>query len=382
MHQAYLKGVLAAALITVMPFSGFANAATGGAAVPAIAMSNSATPGVIAAADLAHAKVVRRTNTKIIVWLNKGDYAHTVPLVSEAQSGHSGKARDALAWYYPPATLVLQHLEAHTSVIRFIEQRFGVREPNTTPWRRAIYGDLTSAFDFCKPDERLVSLPSTANYVATVYHESTLPPPEVPEEQPVAIIPQEKGMRRRRPLPYDTRLRLEATAQGVRLHIANPANIGVVCTTFWNGSAELPHHYTVGAGAELEDMIELPEHQKLALILYGPDGFIRTVSGQGDSYLHLGSEGEKSGDLALILHNTDHQTLAIHIHDLSYGVESRQFQLTPGETRRLSWPLANSHHWYELKVRTATHSWRLAGHVEDGKESCSDPANIKPELAI
>ncbi|MDA8115084.1 MAG: phospholipase C, phosphocholine-specific [Acidithiobacillus sp.] len=266
----------------------------------------------------------------------------------------------------------------HTSVIRFIEQRFGVREPNITPWRRAVCGDLTSAFDFSKPDERLVSLPSTANYVATVHHESTLPPPEVPEEQPVAIIPQEKGMRRRRPLPYDTRLRLEATAQGVRLHIANPANIGVVCTTFWNGSAALPHHYTVGAGAELEDMIDLPDRQKLALTLYGPDGFIRTVSGQGDSYLHLDSEGEKRGDLALILHNTDHQTLAIHIHDLSYGVESRQFQLTPGETRRLSWPLANSHHWYDLEVRTATHSWRLAGHVEDGKESWSDPANTTP----
>lgn len=89
MHQAYLKGVLAAALITVMPFPGFANAATGGAAVPAIAMSNPATPGVIAAADLAHAKVVRRTNARIIVWLNKGDNAHTVPLLRNAAADRS-----------------------------------------------------------------------------------------------------------------------------------------------------------------------------------------------------------------------------------------------------------------------------------------------------
>ena len=36
----------------------------------------------------------------------------------------------------------------HTSIIRFMEKRFGVEEPNISPWRRAICGDLTSAFDF------------------------------------------------------------------------------------------------------------------------------------------------------------------------------------------------------------------------------------------
>lgn len=36
----------------------------------------------------------------------------------------------------------------HTSVIRFLEQRFDVREPNISEWRRAICGDLTAAFDF------------------------------------------------------------------------------------------------------------------------------------------------------------------------------------------------------------------------------------------
>ncbi|TSB17484.1 phosphocholine-specific phospholipase C, partial [Streptomyces benahoarensis] len=40
----------------------------------------------------------------------------------------------------------------HTSVIRFMERRFGVEEPNISPWRRAICGDLTSAFDFTLQD--------------------------------------------------------------------------------------------------------------------------------------------------------------------------------------------------------------------------------------
>ena len=40
----------------------------------------------------------------------------------------------------------------HTSVIRFLEKRFGVVEPNISAWRRAVCGDLTSVFDFAAPN--------------------------------------------------------------------------------------------------------------------------------------------------------------------------------------------------------------------------------------
>ncbi|HJR72280.1 MAG TPA: phospholipase C, phosphocholine-specific, partial [Luteimonas sp.] len=42
----------------------------------------------------------------------------------------------------------------HTSVLRFLEQRFGVEEPNIGAWRRAVCGDLTSALDFSSRDPR------------------------------------------------------------------------------------------------------------------------------------------------------------------------------------------------------------------------------------
>ena len=52
----------------------------------------------------------------------------------------------------------------HTSVLRFIEQRFGVAEPNISPWRRAVCGDLTSLFDFSasEPSFPGTTLPATA----------------------------------------------------------------------------------------------------------------------------------------------------------------------------------------------------------------------------
>ncbi|NYB79272.1 MAG: phospholipase C, phosphocholine-specific, partial [Stenotrophomonas maltophilia] len=42
----------------------------------------------------------------------------------------------------------------HTSVIRLIERRFGVAAPDISPWRRAVCGDLSNAFDFAQRDTR------------------------------------------------------------------------------------------------------------------------------------------------------------------------------------------------------------------------------------
>src|SRR6202008_1017296 len=49
----------------------------------------------------------------------------------------------------------------HTSVLRFLETRFGVEVPNLSAWRRATVGDLTSAFNFKNPDQSTPNLPST-----------------------------------------------------------------------------------------------------------------------------------------------------------------------------------------------------------------------------
>jgi phospholipase C len=49
----------------------------------------------------------------------------------------------------------------HTSVLRFLETRFGAEVPNLSAWRRATVGDLTSAFNFKKSDQSVPNLPST-----------------------------------------------------------------------------------------------------------------------------------------------------------------------------------------------------------------------------
>jgi phospholipase C len=57
----------------------------------------------------------------------------------------------------------------HTSQLRFLEERFGVRAPNISRWRRRTVGDLTGALHMGRADRSKPKLPSTArDTVATV----------------------------------------------------------------------------------------------------------------------------------------------------------------------------------------------------------------------
>jgi phospholipase C len=47
----------------------------------------------------------------------------------------------------------------HTSLLRFLETRFGAEVPNLSAWRRSVTGDLTSAFNLVKVDTSVPSLP-------------------------------------------------------------------------------------------------------------------------------------------------------------------------------------------------------------------------------
>ncbi len=55
---------------------------------------------------------------------------------------------------------VCSDLFDHTSVLRFLETRFGAEVPNLSAWRRSTVGDLTTAFNFKRPDTSIPSLPS------------------------------------------------------------------------------------------------------------------------------------------------------------------------------------------------------------------------------
>jgi phospholipase C len=79
----------------------------------------------------------------------------------------------------------------HTSILRFLETRFGVEVPNLSQWRREMTGDLTSAFNFAKPDKSKPRLPRVEltgtedeGGGCAVSSPVTVPPNSLPQEPP------------------------------------------------------------------------------------------------------------------------------------------------------------------------------------------------------
>jgi phospholipase C len=52
----------------------------------------------------------------------------------------------------------------HTSQIRFLEERFGIRANNISAWRRATVGDLTTTLHMKSSNAQVPPLPSTTHY--------------------------------------------------------------------------------------------------------------------------------------------------------------------------------------------------------------------------
>jgi phospholipase C len=253
----------------------------------------------------------------------------------------------------------------HTSIIRFIERRFGVSEPNISPWRRAICGDLTSAFDFRQRDAAVPSLPSTAAYVPpdSGRHASYVPVPPA-----AGVLPkQEPGVRPARPLPYD--LRADGVVAGGTLTIKF-ASRGAVGAVFHVTSGSGPRSYTVGSRAGITGSWDVSSGQDVRV--HGPNGFYRQFAGKGP---HVAAVPD-GPNLRLEITNHSAAAVAVTLAD-AYADRPSALKVHGGEAASFLVRTVAGSGWYDVSVTSDAHPGflrRLAGHVETGRPSISDPA--------
>jgi len=264
----------------------------------------------------------------------------------------------------------------HTSLIRFIEARFGVDEPNITPWRRAVCGDLTSAFDFESSSSRV---PPVEGLVAGYKppdadrHDSYVPTPPA-----VGSVPtQEPGVRPSRRLGYRFDVGFEASSKTLNLSLRNRGQLGVGLQARSLTVAGAPYTYTVGAGDELTP--QLPNPGTYDLSVHGPNGFFRHFAGSAATVVSVETRGDH--DLGTVwLRITDggdrrgseRPPVVIDVAD-AYGPDRRIELRGTGEividTRR-------SGGWYDIALTTpsdASFSYQLAGRLESAAGLTSDP---------
>ncbi|WP_312160469.1 phosphocholine-specific phospholipase C [Phenylobacterium sp.] len=261
----------------------------------------------------------------------------------------------------------------HTSILRFLEARFGVHEPNISAWRRAVCGDLTSCFDFGAPDtvEFMAALPVTAALSERAARLEEIRPP-LPEQAAAPV--QETGLRRRRATPYalDARLRMEGAGRALSFANRSIARAAVFHVYDVTRLDETPARYTVGAGQELAHPLPV-SGQAADIFVLGPNGFHRRLTGRNDVF-SAGIEGGVGAPPSLRLENLTSTAQSISMTDRAYGAPPEVITLAGGDARSIRLDLTKSHGWYDLQFAAGGQAWRMAGHVETGAASYSDPA--------
>jgi len=276
----------------------------------------------------------------------------------------------------------------HTSIIRFLEERFGVIEPNISDWRRAVCGDLTRAFDFRRHDADAPHLPSTSTYEPDKgSHPDLVPVPPTQQRMPR----QEPGQRPARALPYalDVQGRLDIDAGKYRLDFINDGRGGAFFHVFSSARTDGPWTYTVEAGKELADTWNsVYSGGAYDLSVTGPNGFLRRFAGTQPSKGDRGrraqpevriARAELDGLMRLVVTNEGSRACIVTVTpsgDYTHLPPRRHIVLPGGHVESL-WEILSSDHWFDFSV-TSDHDprflRRLAGHRETGRPSKTDPA--------
>ena len=274
----------------------------------------------------------------------------------------------------------------HSSVIRFIETRFGVHEPNISPWRRAVCGDLTTAFDFDRTDASPVTLPDTSAYRAQADAAvKSLPEPMVPSADAGNVMAgQEEGVRAARALPYVFDVRCHKSGGSWTLRVENTGSQAVSLIAYRESAGDLPPlHYTVAAHSTLDDAVPLADGEQ-ALAVHGPNGFYRRFAWSAaqtasPAEIRISASADFTA-LQVQVRNLRDQPLECRVIDSAYGGDTQTHHLPAGGQIVQRLALADRHHWYDVTISAAGAVWRMAGHIETGKPSFSDPAAVAPVL--
>ncbi|MEA5454072.1 phospholipase C, phosphocholine-specific [Sinomonas sp. JGH33] len=259
----------------------------------------------------------------------------------------------------------------HTSIVRFVEQRFGAKSPNISDWRRAVSGDLTSAFDFSAAGGAVPALPSTSQYKPA---DQDRRPSYIPTPPAINAMPtQEKGTRPSRPLGYA--LDVDAKLDGGKLTArwANSGSLGAHVQVRSNLLPAGPYSYTIGAGASLSASWDLGTEYDVQM--HGPAGWFRRLAGTtaaADLQVSVARDGV-AGHAQFRIENAGSSAVSLKLVD-SYGAGSQALALNPRQAKTIVIPTQGG--WYDLTVTSAADPKLvrvLAGRLEDGRPLTSDP---------
>jgi phospholipase C len=276
----------------------------------------------------------------------------------------------------------------HTSILMFLEKFLthktgkNIVESNISSWRRTVCGDLTSVFKPYNGETIKMPAPVKKNEFFGSIHAAqfkklpVMPEPLTDEDikKGKRMPAQERGGRPSNSLPYE-------------LHVSGVVSKDKKTFDFVleaRGTAGTPFHiyaygkdfstkcYAVAAGQPVKDSwpLDIFENGNYHFRVDGPNGFMRELKGNAKENFLIDIQYEKE-NVALT------GNASMEIIDNAYGKKKQSIK----ENKKTV--LTTSSGWYDSTIRVpgTTYELRIAGRVETGKDSITDPALDKPPMA-
>lgn len=315
----------------------------------------------------------------------------------------------------------------HTSVIQLMETVLSyqsgkqIRETNISPWRRAICGDLSSAFrkdvnagrgqtTSANKNEQMAALAfiERDEYLTDIHRAQFKNVPDtftpLTDEQIHVLrsgkrhplMPtQEPGTRPACPLPYElvcdgsldsNRTAFEIVLEAKKKRFGDRAVGAPFIAYIDTSSGVMVKHYAVEAGGRITDSFELDQFEDgvYSVRVHGPNGFYRFWTGDKNDptfAMHVDEicEPRNSSACKFVLDlrsESNSEKFAVQVQDNAYGNPSRDILLAPQQETRIEYDLDASHQWYDFTLAVPSHPkyQRIyAGHVENNNWTTSDP---------
>ena len=267
----------------------------------------------------------------------------------------------------------------HTSVLQFLENfimkkyKKNVHVDNISEWRRAVCGDLTSAFNSSGVKAPQMNYLDQKEYTKTINAAKNKPVPDLKwytenELNGHLLEIQERGLKPSNALPYHFHVNLE----GEQIKMVNLKENGVPLlvydrTQFSNGNYHFS--YALYSKQKLSHAVHSGAYD---YEIFGPNGFFRKFQGSISPEMEIILENMTAkNQVELTIRSNKKKNFAIHLEDL-YAKNKKTISVQKSEEKIII-DLDKFKGWYDLKITSNEHLWHFAGRIETGKVSVSDP---------
>lgn len=299
----------------------------------------------------------------------------------------------------------------HTSSLQFLEKFIShkvgkpVREGNITVWRRAVCGDLTSAFRPYNGEELSGVKPLVRESFIQAIHKAKFK--GLPDgykaltDEEIAVInkrpsrsalfpKQEAGVRPSNALPYELYVDGAYDFEGnymVKFACSNQVYgdkaAGTAFKTYALRSYESEQggnwDYALEAGKSVQDLWSLAkfEREVYDLAVHGPNGFYRRFKGsKNNPRVQIKCLYTNQGQLLFSCHNFGDKDEKLILTDNSYRKKSKEYNLPKGVKITLEVDLSESKRWYDSSITCTGYTdfeEQFAGRIETGEDGITDP---------